>query len=115
MSRLIMSREVPLYITAKSFQFVDKNYNIIIIIKLGKNDNKRSTRVGEEPFSQHSSFLLADFRGKNLVAIGFHQRAEPVSFNSHHQPIITLNVITNDNTADVTLESISDIANSRRV
>ena len=46
MSRLIMSREVLLYITAKSFQFVDKNYNIIIIIKLGKNDNKKKYARG---------------------------------------------------------------------
>lgn len=39
--QLTMSREVSRYITAESFQFADKNYNIIIIIKLRKNDNKK--------------------------------------------------------------------------
>lgn len=41
MSQINHSREAFLYITTKSFQFVDENCNIIIIIKLGKNDNKK--------------------------------------------------------------------------
>lgn len=71
--------------------------------------------MGEQPCIQHTGFSLANLRGKCYVTIGSYQREEPMSFNGSHQPMAAHNVITNDNTADVTQESISDISDSRGV